>query len=454
MDPTVPLVSVLTCAVLGFLVWERLAPAMSGRWATWVALLVLVLAFALFSPLFALFVAGMGEMHPPTRLEYMAGGCFLGLTAISFLHDEMWWSKEASDVALTHVLPLVAACGGMLALWSPNLMGLGVGVGLYGVARWAAEKGKEAGAAARAVLAPLAALLGAAILYGEAATFEMAALGRFLWQLDAPHPFGLYLGLGLIVGGAALSTGLIPPFGTSVGGGDGPVSHLLGLMVFLRLGLHLGALARECFWLFLFLSLLCLVWGWVAALFHARRDPLRSIGGLLAAQKGFLLLALSLIFREQGLEILVAVAAAYALAQGISRLSLRWLASVGSVGSGQLLSSAVMNAPLLGVPLCVALLSLTGLPPTLGFIVRAELMRLVWTLDLTWLVPWVLAMSILCLWRFVPLISPLFRGEQRGIDSPPPWSLRIALGLATAALVVLGLFPLPLVRLAGWLVGG
>ncbi|MFO7918291.1 MAG: hypothetical protein R6V13_09445, partial [Anaerolineae bacterium] len=272
-------------------------------------------------------------------------------------------------------------------------------------------------------------------------------------QHGGPHPFSFYLGLGLFMGGVALSTGLLPPLKTFDSQGDSPVSHLLGLLVLLRLGLHLGPLARECFWFFLFLSLLCLLWGWAVVLVHARRDPLQSIGGLLAAQRGFLLLALSLVFRRQSMAMLITVTAGYLLAQGVIRLSLRWFSSVGAVAPGQLLSGAVVSAPLVGIPLCVGLLSLMGLPPTLGFIVRVELVRLAWTLDLTWLVPWVLAMSILCLWSLVPLVLPLFRAERVAIDSSPPWSLRIALVLAAVALVVLGLFPFFLVRLSRWLMG-
>ncbi len=450
MDPAVSMVSVLAFAVLGFLVWERLAPSAFRARATYVALVVLASAFCFSSSLLAFFSTGMGEMRPPSRLEYIAGGGFLGLMALSLLRDRMWRSRSSPDVPLS----LLAACGGMLALWSSNLMGLGVGVGLYGVAQWAREKGrKEAGDAIKAVLAPLSVLLGAGFLYQGAATFEMATLGRFLWQHGGPHPFGLYFGLGLIVGGVAFSTGFIPPFAFDKAG-DSPVSHLLGLMVLLRLGLYLGALARECFWLCLFLSLICFLWGWVTVLVHARRHPLKSLGGLLTAQRGFLLLALALLFRGQGMEILVTVVTGYVLVQGVSRLSLRWLSSVGGIAPGQLLSSAVMDTPLVGVPLCIGLLSLTGLPPTLGFIVRAELVRLAWGLDLTWLVPWMVAMSILCLWRLTPLVPPLLRGERGSIESSSSWPMRAALVLAAALLVVLGLFPLPLVRLAGWLVGG
>jgi NADH-quinone oxidoreductase subunit N len=300
----------------------------------------------------------------------------------------------------------------------------------------------------------LSILLGVALIYNGTTTFDMAALGHFLWQHGESQPFGLYLGLGLIVGGAALSTGLVLPFGTSVGKGDSPVSHLLGLMVLLRLGLHLGALAWECFWLCLFLALICLAWGWTAALTYALRDPLRGIGGLLVAQRGFPLLALAFVFRGQDLTLLVTVTMAYALVQGVARLSLHWLLPTGDVAPTGLLSRAVIEMPLLGVPLCLGFLSLIGLPPTLGFNVRTELVRLAWTGGLTWLAPCVVAMSIFCLWGLAPFVFPFFREERAFIDLPPPWPVCVILVFAAAALVALGLFPLPLVRLASWLVGG
>ncbi|MFP3896208.1 MAG: hypothetical protein ACLFV5_05145 [Anaerolineales bacterium] len=449
MDPAVPVLSVLACAVLGFMVWERLVPSTFETWGVYVALVVLTSVFVL-SPHLLLFASGLGEARTPVRLEYIAGGSFLGLVVLSLLCDEMWHSQRGPDVPLS----LVATCGGLLALWSPNLLGLGVGVALYGVARLVKQKGKGITQdIARAGLALLGILLGAAFLYGETATFEMAALDRFLWQHGGPHSFDLHVGLGLLMGGVALCTGLLPPFGTFDGQGDSPISHLLGLMVLLRLGLYLGAVARECFWLCLFLSLICFVWGWGTVIIHARREPLQSLGGLLAAQRGFLLLALAFVFRGQAITLLVTVAAGYVLTQGVIRLSLRWLSFVGDIPPGQLLSRVVMSAPLVGVPLGIGLLSLTGLPPTLGFIVCLEMIRLVYLLDLTWLVPWVMAMSILCLWSLAPLVLPLFRGERGGIDSSPPWPLRIALVLAAIALVFLGLFSLPLVGLTHWLVG-
>jgi NADH:ubiquinone oxidoreductase subunit 2 (subunit N) len=293
-----------------------------------------------------------------------------------------------------------------------------------------------------------------ALLHNETATFDMAALGRFLWRHGEPLPFSLYVGLGAVLGGIALCTGLVSAFGTFDEGGHSPVSHLLALLVFLRLGLHLGALAWECFWICLFFSLVCLVYGWAMALSQTLHDPLRRIWGLLAAQRGLLLLALAFVFRGQDLTLLVTVIVAYALVQGVVRLGLRWLLASGDVALAGLLFRAVIEMPLLGVPLCFGFLSLIGLPPTLGFIVRAELVRLGWAGGLTWLAPCVVAMSIFSLWGLAPLVIPSSQQERAFIDSPPPWPLRITLVLAAAALVALGLFPLPLVRLASWVVGG
>lgn len=452
MDPAVPAVSLLACAASGFVLWESLSPSTAKPPATYVALAALAVAFALSRRTFALFSSVTGEMRFPTRLEYVAGGCFLGLIGIALLHNEMLRRRSSPDVAVTHALPLVAACGGILALWSPNLMSLGMGIGLYGVAWWAAGQWKRG--TVEATLGPLSLLLGVALLYNGTATFNIASLGRFLWQHGEPQPLGLYLGLGLVLGGIVLPTGLIPPFGAFDEAGNSPVSHLLGLLVLLRLGLHLGAVAWECFWVCLLLSLACLAWGWATALSQTLHDPLRRIWGLLAAQRGFLLLALSFVFRGQDLALLVTVAAAYTLVQSVARLSLRWLSATGDVAPKRLLSSAMVEMPLVGVPLCLALLSLIGLPPTLCFIVRAEVVRLAWTLGLTWLAPFVAAMSILAFWVLGPWMLPLLRGEGESVGLPPPWPVRIALMLAAICLVVLGLFPLPLVQLAGWLVGG
>ena len=454
MSPAIPAVSFLACAASGFVLWASFAPSTTKPLATYLALVALALAFALSPQALALFSPVMGEVRPLVRLEYVAGGCFLGLMGIALLHDEMLPPQTGLDVAVTHALPLLGSCGGILALWSSNLMDLGIGIGLYAVARWPKWQGqKDAEKGMIPILSSLSILLGTALVYSETATFDMASLGRFLWQHGEPQSFGLYLGLGLVLAGISLPTGFIPPFGSFGGEGDSTVSHLLGLMVLLRLGLHLGALAWECFWVCLSLSLVCLVWGWATALAHTLGDPLGRIWGLLVAQRGFLLLPLAFIFRGQNLAPLVTVAVAYALVQGVVRLSLRWLSVIGDVAPSRLLSRTVIKRPMVGVPLCVGVLSLIGLPPTLGFIVRAELVRLAWTLQLTWLVPVVVTMSILCLWAFIPLVLPLLGGTGGRADLPPPWPVRIALVLAAISLVALGLFPLPLLQLADWLLG-
>jgi NADH-quinone oxidoreductase subunit N len=258
----------------------------------------------------------------------------------------------------------------------------------------------------------------------------------------------LYAGAGLTLGGVALVAGLLPPYGPEASESEAPATAL-GIALLARLCLYpLGALVWEWSWALILAAIGAWAWGWLSSFLTA--DVAARLNRLAVAQRGFLLLALGLAFHEQGMVALFTALPAYGLAQMILSLSLRCLRrSASEVASIESLKGLARHNPWLGGPLLVGMLTLVGAPATLGFVGRV---RILWAAQVTGM-PWLVIMALLSSGlyssSYLPLALMLFhKGTKERIPPVPPWPLRVAMALAALGLVVLGLYPLPLLRLA------
>jgi len=121
------------------------------------------------------------------------------------------------------------------------------------------------------------------------------------------------------------------------------------------------------------------------------------------------------------------------------------------VGSDKITDFAGMGrrSPWLAGALAFALISLTGLPPTVGFMVKLNIFSAAASSGLSWLVLAGTLSSVVSAYYYMRVVKVMYFSdpvEERPTSSDRP--LQLALGLTTAALLFFGIYPTPLIRMA------
>ncbi|MFT7679282.1 MAG: NADH-quinone oxidoreductase subunit N [Planctomycetota bacterium] len=107
------------------------------------------------------------------------------------------------------------------------------------------------------------------------------------------------------------------------------------------------------------------------------------------------------------------------------------------------------KCPLMAVPMVVFLVSLTGLPPTIGFAGKLALIRAGMGADLGWLVMVLVANSVVSLYYYMRVIKELFLKEAPEGEAPAPQKpLAIFLVAMASLTVIFGLWFTPLMQWA------
>jgi NADH-quinone oxidoreductase subunit N len=121
------------------------------------------------------------------------------------------------------------------------------------------------------------------------------------------------------------------------------------------------------------------------------------------------------------------------------------------VGSDKITDFAGMGrrSPWLAGALAFALISLTGVPPTVGFMVKLNIFSAAASSGLSWLVLAGTLSSVVSAYYYMRVVKVMYLSdpvEERPTATDRP--LQLALGLTTAALLFFGIYPTPLIRMA------
>jgi NADH-quinone oxidoreductase subunit N len=121
------------------------------------------------------------------------------------------------------------------------------------------------------------------------------------------------------------------------------------------------------------------------------------------------------------------------------------------VGSDRTTDFAGMGrrSPWLAAALAFALISLTGVPPTVGFMVKLNIFSAAASSGLSWLVLAGTLSSVVSAYYYMKVIKVMYLSEPVD-DAPVPVDrpLQVALGVSVAALLFFGIYPTPLIRMA------
>jgi NADH-quinone oxidoreductase subunit N len=349
-------------------------------------------------------------------------------------------------------LVAIAAAGGA-ALASANhgaTLFLGLEVTTLPMVALALMPRTEAAVEAGYKLFLIAGIGAGALLMGL--VFGFAASGSLrldAWSVGGPVAA---IGLAFVLVGLSVKFALVPFHMWSpdlfagapapVGAIAGAISKVAVAIAALRIGLSLPA--PEIWALGLFLAGgAAVIWGNLAAL---RQDNLmRMLGYSSVAHSGYLALVLSVGGDLMGETVLV-YAASYAPAIVAAFAVAALMGAETRLGD---LRGLAWSRPLAGVALGVALLSMAGLPPTLGFLAKIYLFSSL-AGEAAWAALIIAAVgSALGFAYYLRIAIRIFTASSRPVARATlNWADGFAMAVSVALIIVLGIYPEPLTGLA------
>lgn len=392
---------------------------------------------------------------------------FLGVAALVILASSDYVARFASFQGEYYALVLLSAAGMMLMASTGDLISIYValettGIALFVLAGFLKDaKSSEAGlkflllgAVSSAVM-----LYGMALVFGLTGSTNLKAIALALGDDVGPNRATLLLGVVLLVAGFGFKLASVP-FQMWVPdvyeGAPTPVTAYLsvaskaaGFAVVLRV-FHsaLGSPEISVDWsaLFAVLSALSMTLGNVVAI--AQGNIKRMMGYSSIAHAGYLMMGLAVVPQLGPSGVLF-----YLVAYGFTNLGafIAVIAISDKLDSDAIADYAGMarRAPLLALALTIGLVSLTGLPPTAGFIAKIYIFNAAVQDGLVWLVVVAVVNTAVSAYYYLGVVKEMYLGEApREEPLATPMSLRVALLVAVAGVLALGVYPAPMIAIA------
>lgn len=306
-----------------------------------------------------------------------------------------------------------------------------LGILLYGMSLVYGLTGStHLGAIAAAVTDPGAVgrplLLTAVVLMASGVAFKIAAVPFHMWAPDvyegAPTPITAFLSVG---------------------------SKAASFAMLLRLALQgVPSMAPEWRTLFAAMAALSMVAGNLAAL--RQRNLKRMLAYSSIAHGGYVLMGL-VAGSPRGLSAMLLYLAVYTLMQMGAFGVLVFLKREGVSGEDvDDFNGLFARQPAAAVAMLVFLLSLGGIPPTAGFIGKFWLFAAVIESGRTWLAVVGVGASVVSLFYYLRVVVAMWMRDPAGPEPRMRPGLALAVAIALAGSLVLGVYPRPLFAAADW----
>lgn len=374
-----------------------------------------------------------------------------------------------------YLLVLIAALGGILLASANHLASLFLGIELltlplFGLIGYAYRQKRSLEASIKYMLLSAAAssflLFGMALLYAESGSLSFVGLGQSLSDSMVHQPL-ILAGLGMMIVGLGFKLSLVPfQLWTPdvYQGAPAPVSTFLAtaskiaiFAVVMRLFMYAPAADSEAVRLVLsIIAVASILFGNLMAI--SQTNIKRLLGYSSIAHLGYLLIAL--------------------VAVQTHELALRWktigvylagylFSSLGAFGVVSLMSSPYKgpdaeslfsyrglfwHKPILSAVMTVMMLSLAGIPMTLGFIGKFFVVAMGVSANLWWLTGAVVLGSAIGLYYYLRVTVSLFLSPPQSLvrDTPSNWALTaggVVVLISAILVLVLGIYPQPLITL-------
>ena len=396
----------------------------------------------------------------------LAGFLFV---AVALLYSRDYLENRNIQRGEYYVLALTALLGVFVLVSANSLVTVYLGVELlalsvYAMVAFDRDSGVSAESAMKYfVLGAIASgmlLYGMSLIYGLTGTLD---LGEIAARLHAPLTPGVVLGLTFIVVAVAFKLGAVPfhmwlpdvyeGAPTSVTLFISTVPKIAYFALALRL-LAQGLAGTESEWTQMLAALvvLTLIVGNVVAIVQTNLKRMLAYSAI--ANVGFILLGF-VAGTADGYS-----AALYYTLQYV-------LVTLGSFGVILLAGAKGFEAdrlddykglqqrdPLLAVTMMVAMFSLAGVPPFIGFWAKLRIIQALWETNHLWLVVLAVTMSVVGAYYYLRVVKLMYFDDPSGTQPAAAREpgVRFALGLNAAAALALGLLPGPLLDLCARLI--
>jgi NADH-quinone oxidoreductase subunit N len=301
------------------------------------------------------------------------------------------------------------------------------------------------GAVASAVL-----LYGMALVYGLTGTTYLDEIAAAITSQGILGSPALLMGIVLLVAGFGFKIAAVP-FQMWVPdvyeGAPTPVTAYLsvaskaaGFAVILRVFYEaLGPASLDWGMIFAVLAAITMTIGNIVALMQKNIKRMLAYSSI--AQAGYIMIGLAAFTAEASSAIMFFLAC-YALTNLGAFIAI--IAISNKINSDEIAdySGMVRRAPLFALALALCLISLTGIPPTAGFMAKIYIFSAGVNADLLWLVIIAVINSVISAYYYLRVVRVMFLGEPMSEERIHASSgLRVALALACLGVLLLGIYP-------------
>ncbi|GIW17514.1 MAG: NADH-quinone oxidoreductase subunit N [Tepidiforma sp.] len=398
---------------------------------------------------------------------------FAGVTATVILASIDWVNREGRRQSEYYALVLTVCAGLMLLAGARDLITIFIALELssipqYILAGWGKDaKSSEAGLKYLLLGAVASSLLlyGMALLYGVTGTTILPDIAAAIEANGESYRALLIVAMTLLIAGFGFKMAVVPfqmwvpdvyqgaptPVAAFLSVGSKAAAFAVAIRVFFE---ALGAdfLSSDWSMIFAVIAAVSMTLGNLMAIVQS--DIKRMLGYSSIAQAGNFLVGLAAIsvageeFTLGASGILLFVAA-YAFTNLGAFVAV--IAISQRINSDRIADYAGMwkTSPFLALGLAFCLVSLTGIPPTVGFWAKLYIFNAAVRADLVWLVIVGVLNSVVSAYYYLGVVRVMFLGEpgteQRFRASP---SIAVALTATAAGVLVFGIVPAPLMSAA------
>lgn len=398
---------------------------------------------------------------------------FAGITATVILASIEWVEREGRGAGEYYSLILVICAGLMFLSAARDLITIFIALEMssipqYVLAGWGKnEKSSEAGLKYLLVGAIASSILlyGMALLYGTTGSTHLQEIGAQIAATGSENRSVLILAMTLLIAGFGFKMAIVPfqmwvpdvyqgaptPVAAFLSVGSKGAAFAVITRIFFE-AFPAEFLSDDWTMVFAIIAAVSMTLGNVMAV--VQTDIKRMLGYSSIAQAGTFLIGLAAISKDAdeftlGASGVLLFVAAYAFTNLGAFIGI--IAISQKLGSDQIKDYKGMwrRAPLLTFALALCLISLTGIPPTVGFWAKLYVFNAGIHADLGWLVAIGVLNTMISAFYYLGVVRSMFLGEPEEsapIRTAAPAS--IALAVATIGVVVFGVFPDPLISAA------
>jgi len=361
-----------------------------------------------------------------------------------------------------YVLGLFAVLGMMIMISAHSFLLIYLGLellslSLYAMIAFNRESAQASEAAMKYfVLGAMASgllLYGISIFYGITGTLDISELSTLIAAQIETNPVALAFALTFIVVGLSFKLGAVPfhmwlpdvyqGAPTSVTLFIGTVPKIAGFAMAIRLLIDgLSDLQLDWSQMFVVLSVASMAIGNIVAI--AQTNFKRMLAYSTISHVGFILLGL-LAATETGLAAAMFYTITYAITAAVAFGVLLLLNQKGLEAENiSDLSGLNDVSPWFAAMLAIAMFSMAGVPPTVGFYAKLSVINAVIQIDMVWLAIVAVLLSVIGLFYYLRLVKVMYfdkPSEEQTIQIKQPLDVKILLSANGLSLLFLGMFP-------------